>query len=53
VLYYLADPKAAGFKRNSGNANGPMTDEQKSERKELIANNKAWASVLLTELRWS
>jgi ParB family chromosome partitioning protein len=40
VLYYLADPKAAGFKRNSGNANGPMTDEQKTERKELIANNK-------------
>jgi ParB family chromosome partitioning protein len=29
---------------------GPMSEEQKAERKTLIANNKAWASVLLTAL---
>jgi len=52
VLYYLADPKAAGFKKNSGNANGPMTDEQKAERKELIANNKAWASAEAVRREW-
>ncbi|MCU1530405.1 MAG: chromosome partitioning protein [Frondihabitans sp.] len=52
VLYYLADPKAAGFKKNSGNANGPMTDEQKTERKELIANNKAWASAETVRREW-
>jgi len=52
ILYYLADPKAAGFHKDRGNApSGPMSDEQKEERKTLIANNKGWASVLLTELR--
>lgn len=30
---------------------GPMTEEQKAERKTLIENNKAMLSVLLTELR--
>jgi ParB family chromosome partitioning protein len=29
---------------------GPMTEEQKAERKTLITNNKAMESVLLTEL---
>ncbi|WP_083460431.1 ParB/RepB/Spo0J family partition protein [Jiangella muralis] len=27
---------------------GKLTDEQKAERREVVANNKAWASVLLT-----
>ena len=41
ILYYLADPKAAGFHKDRGNApSGPMSDEQKEERKALIANNK-------------
>jgi len=45
ILYYLADPKAAGFHKDRGNApSGPMTEEQKEERNALIANNKAWAS---------
>lgn len=30
---------------------GPMTEEQKAERKTLIENNKLMQSVLLTELR--
>jgi ParB family chromosome partitioning protein len=47
VRYYLKDPKAAGFRRSSGSGatSGPMTDEQKDERKTLTANNKAWASA--------
>jgi len=41
ILYYLADPKAAGFHKDRGNApSGPMNDEQKEERKALIANNR-------------
>lgn len=46
-VYYVADPKAAGFRKASGSGatSGPMTDEQKAERKTLIANNKAWASA--------
>jgi ParB family chromosome partitioning protein len=51
VLYYLADPKAAGFKKN-GSTGGPMTDEQKAERKELIGNNKAWASAEVVRREW-
>jgi ParB family chromosome partitioning protein len=53
ILYYLADPKAAGFHKDRGNApSGPMTDEQKTERKTLIANNKAWASAETVRREW-
>jgi ParB family transcriptional regulator, chromosome partitioning protein len=53
ILYYLADPKAAGFHKDRGNApSGPMTDEQKEERKILIANNKAWASAETVRREW-
>ncbi|WP_345763389.1 ParB/RepB/Spo0J family partition protein [Diaminobutyricibacter sp. McL0608] len=54
VSYYLADPKAAGFRKanNSSAASGPMTDEQKAERKTLIANNKAWASAEIVRREW-
>jgi ParB family transcriptional regulator, chromosome partitioning protein len=53
VLYYLSDPKAAGFHKDRGNApSGPMTDEQKEERKTLIANNKAWASAETVRREW-
>ena len=42
-----AQMKALGWRdRSSGaGAPGPMTDEQKAERRTLIANNKAWASL--------
>ena len=34
VSYYLADPKAVGFRKinGGGSTSGPMTDEQKAER---------------------
>lgn len=53
-IYYIRDPKAAGLhKANaSGNAGGPMTDEQKAERRALIANNKAWASAETVRREW-
>jgi len=31
---------------------GPMTDEQKAERKELIANNKAWDAAEVVRREW-
>ena len=54
VTYYLRDPKAAGFRKASGtgSTSGPMTDEQKAERRILIANNKAWASAEVVRREW-
>jgi len=44
-------PKYERYDGGSNVQKGPMTDEQKAERKTLIENNKAMVSVLLTELR--
>lgn len=54
VSYYLHDHKAAGFRKEngSGSTSGPMTDEQKAERRTLIANNKAWASAEIVRRAW-
>ncbi|HWU45751.1 MAG TPA: ParB/RepB/Spo0J family partition protein [Humibacter sp.] len=54
ISYFLSDPKAAGFTKASGQASnsGPMTDEQKAERRTLIANNKAWASAETVRREW-
>ncbi|TFC83397.1 ParB/RepB/Spo0J family partition protein [Cryobacterium cheniae] len=54
VRYYLKDPKAAGFRKSSGSgaSSGPMTDDEKAERKTLIANNKAWASAEIVRREW-
>ncbi len=54
TTYYLRDYKSAGFRKDSGaGANsGPMTDEQKAERRTLIANNKAWASAETVRREW-
>ncbi len=54
VSYFVSDPKAAGFRkdRGQGATSGPMTDEQKAERKTLIANNKAWASAETVRREW-
>lgn len=51
---YLREVKAYGFKKKSatGTGAGPMTDEQKTERKELIANNKAWVSAEVVRREW-
>ncbi|GAA1961889.1 ParB/RepB/Spo0J family partition protein [Microbacterium deminutum] len=54
VTYFVADPKAAGFKKatGTGSGSGPMTKEQKEERRTLIANNKAWASAETVRREW-
>ena len=54
VRYFLKDPKAAGFRKSSGSgaSSGPMTDDEKAERKTLIANNKAWASAEVVRREW-
>lgn len=54
VAYFVIEPKAHGFKKVSanGNASGGMTDEQKAERKTLIANNKAWDSAEVVRREW-
>lgn len=53
-VYYLDDPKAHGFKKRpqNGAGVGPMTDEQKAERRTLIANNKAWLSAEVVRREW-
>ncbi|UKA75068.1 ParB/RepB/Spo0J family partition protein [Arthrobacter sp. FW306-07-I] len=43
-------PKYERYDGGTQAQKGPMTEEQKAERKTLIANNKAMESVLLTEL---
>jgi ParB family chromosome partitioning protein len=52
-VYYVADPKAAGFRKDSGSGanSGPMTEEQKAERKTLIANNKTFHVAKLSTRR--
>ncbi|WP_231918796.1 MULTISPECIES: chromosome partitioning protein [unclassified Leifsonia] len=54
ITYFLHDAKAAGFHTysNSGSDSGPMTEEQKAERRTLIANNKAWASAEVVRRDW-
>lgn len=54
IRYFLKDPKAAGFRKSSGSGatSGPMTDDEKAERKTLIANNKAWASADVVRREW-
>ncbi|MFF1571376.1 ParB/RepB/Spo0J family partition protein [Leifsonia sp. NPDC058292] len=54
VTYFVREPKAAGFHSYSGgqSKSGPMTDEEKAERRVLIANNKAWASAEIVRREW-
>lgn len=54
VTYYVTEPKGWGFKKapTSGSVSGGMTDEQKAERKTLIANNKAWDSAEVVRREW-
>ncbi|WP_100812136.1 ParB/RepB/Spo0J family partition protein [Microbacterium sp. HA-8] len=53
VTYFLADPKAHGFApRFGGGQSGPMTDEEKAERREVIANNKAWDAAQTVRREW-
>jgi ParB family chromosome partitioning protein len=54
ITYFVKDAKAAGFQTYGGGQpkSGPMTDEQKAERRTLIANNKAWASAEVVRREW-
>jgi ParB family chromosome partitioning protein len=49
---YVHNFKTYGFKKRTSTGNGPMTDEQKAERKTLIANNKAWDSAEVVRREW-
>ncbi|PSS43169.1 chromosome partitioning protein ParB [Arthrobacter woluwensis] len=52
----IKDWEAKGFKtrysRSGGTNSGPMTEEQKAARKELIANNKAADAAELVRREW-
>lgn len=57
--YFVDDPATFGFTvqqdtygSTSGAQSGPMTDEQKAERKELIANNKEWDAAETVRREW-
>lgn len=55
--YYLRGWKEAGYRDRDAETGrssngGPMTDEQKAERKALIANQKAWAAAEAVRLDW-
>jgi ParB family chromosome partitioning protein len=54
ITYFVHDPKAAGFHTYGGSPSksGPMTDEQKAERRTLIGNNKAWVSAEVVRREW-
>lgn len=57
VTFYIAGARRHGLVpryngAGGGVATGPMTDEQKAERREKIANNKAWKSAEVVRRRW-
>lgn len=57
-VYVCTDPTINGHTKHdlygsssSGRAAGPMSEQEKAERRTVIKNNKAWDAVLLTALR--
>lgn len=53
TTHFVTDYKALGFRKDGSTApSGPMTDEQKTERRELISSNKAWASAETVRREW-
>ena len=55
--YFVDDPAALGFTvredvQLTAPQSGPMTDEQKAERKTLIANNKEWDAAETVRREW-
>lgn len=56
VTFYVDDLDAAGLILRPGMVDsaskGPMTDEQKAERKTLIANNKEWDAAETVRREW-
>ncbi len=56
VGYVCTDWKQHGHVDRYGNdrptTGGPMTDEQRHERREVIENNRAWKSATTVRLQW-
>lgn len=54
VGHFVTDWRKWALKKRKadGTANTPWTDEQKQERRTLIANNKAWASAEVVRREW-
>jgi ParB family chromosome partitioning protein len=54
VAYLVTNPKGWASKKisDNGSVSGPMTDEQKTERKTLIAHNMAWVSAEAVRREW-
>jgi ParB family transcriptional regulator, chromosome partitioning protein len=52
VVWLCTDWKAHGHRDRHGRVTGPMTDEQKEERRQLIATNKAWDSAEQVRRAW-
>lgn len=54
VGHFVTDWRKWGLKKRKadGTANLPWTDEQKAERRTLIANNKAWKSAEVVRREW-
>jgi ParB family chromosome partitioning protein len=52
----IIDPTLYGYKNRYGNSSqansGPMTEAQKEERRQLIANNKAWLAAEAVRRAW-
>ncbi|MFB7251214.1 ParB/RepB/Spo0J family partition protein [Microbacterium sp. NPDC056234] len=54
VGHFVTEWKKSGLKKRKANGtpNLPWTDEQKAERRTLIANNKAWESAEKVRREW-
>lgn len=56
VAYYIRDYAKHGYAdryaTGTGQTTGPMTDEQKAERRQIIENNKAWRSAEKVRREW-
>lgn len=54
VGHFVTDWRKWGLKKRKadGSVNMPWTDEQKAERRTLIANNKAWKSAEVVRREW-
>lgn len=57
AVHLCTNPKSNGHTKTSTNgseaiASGPMSEEQKAERREVVANNKAWRSAETVRRAW-
>lgn len=52
VVWLCTDWKGNGHGDRSGKITGPMSEEEKIQRREVIANNKAWDSATEVRRNW-